>query len=1215
MKKEDIEKLLGERILILDGGLGTMVQRFGLKEEDYRGERFADWPSPLKGCNDLLVLTRPDVLREIHSAYYRAGADIVSTDSFNANAVSMTDYGLEEYVYEINRAAAALARSVADEFTAANPSKPRLVAGSMGPTNRTASVSADVNNPAAREVTFARLAETYGEQARGLVDGGADILLIETVFDTLNAKAAIYAVDTLSERLGRRIPLMISGTLADASGRTLSGQVVEAFYTSVAHARPLSVGLNCAYGARQMLPYLERLSSVVECRMSAHPNAGLPNVMGGYDETPAMFAADVEEYLRRGIINIIGGCCGTTPEHIFELSKIVGRYAPRPLPAPAHITALSGLERLEVVPEANFINVGERTNVAGSAKFARLIREGDYDQALSVARAQVEAGAQIIDICMDDGLIDAPQAMTRFLNLAASEPEIARVPVMIDSSKWEVLEAGLQCVQGKSVVNSISLKEGEAEFLRRARLLRRYGAAAVVMLFDERGQADTYARKIEVARRAYDLLVGEGFPPEDIIFDPNILAVATGIEDHDRYGIDFIEAVRWIKSNLPYAKISGGVSNLSFAFRGNNAVREAMHSAFLYHARQAGMDMGIVNPAMLRIYSDIEPELLERVEDVVLARRADAAERLTDYASGLKERAATAKESVRDQWRDKPLAERIEYAMLKGVTEWIEQDAMEGYRELGAPLAVIDRLLMPAMERVGELFGDGKMFLPQVVKSARVMKRAVGVLTPYIEQGAAEGGKSAGKIVLATVKGDVHDIGKNIVAVVTACNGYEVKDLGVMVDCGRIVDEAVAWGADAIGLSGLITPSLEEMIQVMRELESRGLAIPVIVGGATTSEMHTAVKMAPSYSGTVIHARDASDNARIMSRLLSEDRERFVSEIRARQAELREEFAREQARRNLLTLDEARARRRVKRREDMVPAAHTGRLVFHDMSIEQVEEMIDWNFFFPAWGLKGRYPDIFDNERYGEQARRLFEDAQALLTRIKADRSLRLQGVVGIYEAVAEGDDIVVIDAKGRSVRLAQLRSQTPDENGRCRSMADYVIDAAEGVTDRIGLFALTAGAGLKDLEEKFRKDGDDYSAILSKLLADRLTEAMAEVMHLFVRREMWGFESCDSAPELRAVLAGEYQGLRMAFGYPATPDHSLKREVFDLLAVERTTEMRLTDSFMIDPGEALCGMIVADRDSHYFSIGAIDSQQLEEYAARRAMSVERIASIIPRNL
>ncbi len=1215
MNTEDIEKLLGERILVLDGGLGTMVQRFGLKEEDYRGERFADWPSPLKGCNDLLVLTRPDVLREIHAAYYRAGADIVSTDSFNANAVSLADYGLEEYVYEINRAAAALARGVADEFTAANPSKPRLVAGSMGPTNRTASVSADVSNPAAREVTFAELAETYGRQASGLVDGGADILLIETIFDTLNAKAAIYAVQTLSERLGRRIPLMISGTLADASGRTLSGQVVEAFYTSVAHARPLSVGLNCAYGARQMLPYLERLSSVAECRMSAHPNAGLPNVMGGYDETPAMFAADVEEYMRRGIINIIGGCCGTTPEHIFELSKIVGKYAPRPLPRPKHITALSGLERLEVVPEANFINVGERTNVAGSAKFARLIREGDYEQALSVARAQVDAGAQIIDVCMDDGMIDAPQAMTRFLNLAASEPEIARVPVMIDSSKWEALESGLQCVQGKCVVNSISLKEGEAEFLRRARLLMRYGAAAVVMLFDERGQADTYDRKIEVARRAYDLLTGAGFPAEDIIFDPNILAVATGIEAHDRYGLDFIEAARWIRRNLPYAKISGGVSNLSFAFRGNNAVREAMHSAFLYHARQAGMDMGIVNPAMLRIYSDIEPELLERVEDVVLARREDAAERLIEYAAGLKGSASPAHENARDEWRDRPLACRIEYAMLKGITDWIEQDALEGCRELGRPLEVIDRLLMPAMARVGELFGEGKMFLPQVVKSARVMKRAVGALTPFMEQDAAERGASAGRLLLATVKGDVHDIGKNIVAVVTACNGYEVKDLGVMVDCSRIVDEAVAWGADVIGLSGLITPSLEEMIQVLRELELRRLDIPVIVGGATTSEMHTAVKMAPAYSGVVVRARDASDNARIMSRLLGGERESYAVEVRERQAGLREEFAREQARLRLLPLGEARARRRAKRREDMVPAAHTGRLVFHDMSIGQVAEMIDWNFFFPSWGLKGRYPQIFDDERCGEQARKLYDDARALLSRIEADKSLRLQGVVGIFEAVSEGDDIVVTDTKGRRVRLAQLRSQTPDEEGLCRSMSDYVIDAAEGVTDRIGLFAVTAGAGLKELEEKFRKEGDDYDAILAKLLADRLTEAMAEVMHLFVRREMWGFESPDKAPDLHDILQGGYQGLRMAFGYPATPDHSLKREAFELLAVERTTEMRLTENFMIDPGEALCGMVVADRGARYFSVGTIDRSQLEDYARRRSMSADDIARIIPRNL
>ena len=900
MTHNRLNDALQERILLLDGGFGTMVQRYGLSEADYRGERFRELPGQLRGCNDLLNLTRPDIIREIHTRYLQAGADLITTNSFNANAISLTDYGISDLAREIARAAASIARAAADEYTQRNPSKPRFVAGSMGPTNRTASMSADVSDPAAREVTFSQLAEAYGEQARGLVEGGADVLLIETVFDTLNAKAALYAVDRLGEELGRQLPVMVSGTLADASGRTLSGQTVEAFWVSVSHARLLSVGLNCAYGARQMLPYLERLAAVAEVRVSAHPNAGLPNVMGGYDETPEMFAADVEEYLRRGLLNIVGGCCGTTPEHIFELSKIVGRYAPRPLPAPRHETVLSGLEPLRIVPEANFINVGERTNVAGSARFARLIREHNYEEALSVARAQVEAGAQIVDVCMDDGLIDGVEAMRTFLNLMASEPEIARVPTMIDSSKWEVLRTGLEVTQGKSVVNSISLKEGEESFLRRAREIHRYGAAVVVMLFDERGQADTYERKIEVAARAYRLLTEAGFPPEDIIFDPNILAVATGIAEHDRYALDFIEAVRWIKAHLPYAKVSGGVSNLSFAFRGNNAVREAMHSVFLYHAIRAGMDMGIVNPQMLRLYDEIEPELLERVEDVILCRRPDASERLSEYAQQVHQTAGQGQQAPDDAWRAEPLAERIAHALRKGITEHIEEDTLEGLRTLGSPMAVIDTLLMPAMEQVGTLFGAGKMFLPQVVKSARVMKRAVAVLTPYIERSGEQSSAKAGRVLIATVKGDVHDIGKNIVSVVMACNGYEIRDLGVMVEPSRIVDEAQAWPADCICLSGLITPSLDEMAHVCEELERRGLRIPVIIGGATTSELHTAVKIAPLYSGVVAHSLNASRNSLILSRLLGPDREAYAGEVKRRQEQLRAEYRRTEAARRLL---------------------------------------------------------------------------------------------------------------------------------------------------------------------------------------------------------------------------------------------------------------------------------------------------------------------------
>ena len=1205
MTHNRLNDALQERILLLDGGFGTMVQRYGLSEADYRGERFRELPGQLRGCNDLLNLTRPDIIREIHTRYLQAGADLITTNSFNANAISLTDYGISDLAREIARASASIARAAADEYTQRNPSKPRFVAGSMGPTNRTASMSADVSDPAAREVTFSQLAEAYGEQARGLVEGGADVLLIETVFDTLNAKAALYAVDRLGEELGRQLPVMVSGTLADASGRTLSGQTVEAFWVSVSHARLLSVGLNCAYGARQMLPYLERLAAVAEVRVSAHPNAGLPNVMGGYDETPEMFAADVEEYLRRGLLNIVGGCCGTTPEHIFELSKIVGRYAPRPLPAPRHETVLSGLEPLRIVPEANFINVGERTNVAGSARFARLIREHNYEEALSVARAQVEAGAQIVDVCMDDGLIDGVEAMRTFLNLMASEPEIARVPTMIDSSKWEVLRTGLEVTQGKSVVNSISLKEGEESFLRRAREIHRYGAAVVVMLFDERGQADTYERKIEVAARAYRLLTEAGFPPEDIIFDPNILAVATGIAEHDRYALDFIEAVRWIKAHLPYAKVSGGVSNLSFAFRGNNAVREAMHSAFLYHAIRAGMDMGIVNPQMLRVYSEIEPELLCRVEDVILCRRADAAERLTEYAHEVQQ-TAQAQPQAPDAWRAGTLEERIGHAMLKGVADYVEQDALEGYETLGSPMAVIDTLLMPAMERVGALFGEGKMFLPQVVKTARVMKRAVAALTPYIERGAEQAPHSAGKVLIATVKGDVHDIGKNIVSVVMACNGYEIRDLGVMVEPSRIVDEAQAWPADCICLSGLITPSLDEMAHVCEELERRGLRIPVIIGGATTSELHTAVKIAPLYSGVVAHSLNASRNSLILSRLLGPDREAYAGEVKRRQEQLRAEYRRTEAARRLLPYAEVKRRALEEEPHRPVEPLYPGRMVFPDFDVADAAPYIDWNFFFPAWGLAGRYPAILDHPEKGAEARKLFDDAQALLHHIAEEHLLTLQAAVGIFPAHREGDDIVATDAKGRNYRFAMLRNQTRGEQNR--SLADFI--APEG--DWLGCFAVTAGIGLKELTEKFRAAGDDYSAIMAKLLADRLTEAFAEVVHLFVRRRMWGYEGGEQ-PSPEEVIAGHYRGRRMAFGYPASPDHSLKREVFDLLAVERTTGMRLTENWMIDPGEALCGLLFADAE--YFSVGHIDQEQLRDYAARRGLDEETLRRLLPNNL
>lgn len=1201
-----IYDILQSRILLLDGGLGTMVQRFGLDEQDFRGERFKDWGCRLKGCNDLLVITRPDVLTNIHESYLQAGADIITTDSFNANAISLKDYELQDYAYEISRQAARVAREAADKFTQQNPSKPRFVAGSMGPTSRTASMSADVQNPAAREVTFEELCEAYTAQANGLIDGGADILLVETVFDTLNAKAALYAIDTIFTQRGVKLPVMLSGTLAEA-GRTLSGQTIEALLTSVQHFDLLSIGFNCAFGARQLLPYLEQLASMADFRISAHPNAGLPNVMGGYDETPAMFAADVEEYLKRGLLNIVGGCCGTTPEHIFELQKIVTKYQPRPLPERRRQSRLSGLEMVTITPEANFVNVGERTNVAGSAKFARLIREGQYEEALSVARAQVEAGAQVIDVCMDDGMIDSVKAMRHFVNLMASEPEIARVPVMIDSSNWEVLKAGLMATQGKSVVNSISLKEGEELFLERAMEVHRLGAAVVVMLFDERGQADTYERKIEVAERAYKLLTEAGFPSEDIIFDPNILAVATGIEAHDRYALDFIEASRWIKQHCPNVKISGGVSNLSFAFRGNNRVREAMHSAFLYHAIKAGMDMGIVNPQMLQIYDTIEPELLERVEDVLLCRRADASERLFEYAASIKSESANSSSESVATWRTHSLKERIEYAMLKGISDYIDEDSLEGYRELGSPMAVIDTLLMPAMERVGELFGAGKMFLPQVVKTARVMKRAVTALTPYISEG--ESSSTSGKLLLATVKGDVHDIGKNIVGVVMACNGYEIIDLGVMAESSLIVERAIELGVDAIGLSGLITPSLEEMIHVVEELERRGSVIPVIIGGATTSELHTAVKIAPRYSGVVVHAGGASDDVKILSSLLSERREEYISEIKSRQQALRDEYHRREMERNIIPIVELRKSLKPYKRSEVVKPQHLGRVVFSEFEIEAVEPLIDWNFFFPAWGLKGRYPEILEHPQWGKEAQKLIDDAKALLEKIKQERLLKLQGVVGIFPAVSRRDDIVITDQKGKEHLLPMLRNQTRGEKNL--SCADFILPEGGKRSDYITLFALSAGVGLQSLAEKYKGEGDDYNAIMSKLLADRLTEAFAERVHQFVRCEMWGYADGEQL-STEQIIRGDYRGLRMAFGYPATPDHQLKRKVFDLLRVEQFTELKLTSNFMISPGESLCGMMLSDGE--YFSVGRIDTKQMLDYAKRMGVSVESLRELLPNN-
>ncbi len=1204
---DKLYKALSERILLLDGGLGTMVQQYGLAEEDYRGEQFASWHCDLKGCNDILAISRPEVIREIHYKYLAAGADIITTDSFNANAISLADYGLETSAYDISRAAASVASSVAKEFTDRNPLKPRFVAGSVGPTSRPSSMSTDVANPAAREVTFDDLFEAYRAQVNGLLDGGADIILVETVFDTLNAKAALYAIDTVGRERNREIPTMLSGTLSDASGRTLSGQGVETMYASLSHASLLSVGLNCAFGAKQLLPHLVRLAQVAECHISAHPNAGLPNLAGGYDETPEMFADDVEEYLRLGVINIVGGCCGTTPQHIFCLNQIISKYTPRPRPAKSHVTTLSGLDTLRITPDINFVNVGERSNVAGSAKFARLIREERFDEALSVVRAQVAAGAQIIDVCMDDSMIEGEKAMRHFLNLLASEPEIARVPLMVDSSSWQVLQAGLKVAQGKSVVNSISLKDGEEKFVERAMEIHRMGAAAVVMLFDEVGQADVYERKIEIAERAYNLLTSKGFPAEDIIFDPNILAVATGIEEHDIYAKAFIDATRWIKENLPYAKVSGGVSNLSFAFRGNNHIREAMHSAFLYHAIKAGMDMAIVNTQMLQIYDEIDPELLTLIEDVILCREAGVSEKLIEYAQShqITGGKSTAMQKS-DEWRALPLKERIEYAMTKGIADYIEADAQEGYETLGSPMRVIDELLMPAMEHVGVMFGEGKMFLPQVVKTARVMKQAVSQLTPYIEELKSQGAREAGKVLIATVKGDVHDIGKNIVAVVMACNGYQINDLGVMVETRRIVDEAVEWGADVICMSGLITPSLDEMIRVVEECEKRGISIPIIIGGATTSPLHTAVKIAPCYSGVVIHAHSASDNPKILSQLLGEESDIYIDHIHSQQLLLRADYARECRQRELLPLTEARTAGVQFKNQEPIAPHHTGRLVFPSYDIEDVEELIDWNYFFMAWGIKGQYPAVLSDEKYGEQATKLFDDALKMLQQIKREGALILEGAVAILKARSEGDDIVVTSTRGKEIVMPMLRSQTRGKESL--SVADFV--SAE--CDHIGCFAVTAGVELEKFVAPFKEAGDQYNAMLAKLLTDRLTEAFAQRIHSFVRREMWGFESGEPLTK-EQILRGKYQGVRLAFGYPAAPDHSIKREVFELLSASQTTRMKLTENFMISPGESICGLILPQ--GRVFEVGAVSDEQIADYATRRKMSIDEIKKLLPKSI
>ncbi|HNQ75257.1 MAG TPA: methionine synthase, partial [Pseudothauera hydrothermalis] len=1201
---------LARRILILDGGMGTMIQQYKLGEGDYRGTRFLDHPKDLKGNNDLLVLTRPDIIGAIHRAYLEAGADIVETCSFNATRVSQAEYGMADLAYELNVAAARLVRELCDEFTAKNPAKPRYCAGVLGPTSRTLSISPDVNDPGYRNIEFDTLADDYYHAARGLIEGGADLLLIETVFDTLNAKAAVFAIEKLFDDLGCRLPVMISGTITDASGRTLSGQTAEAFWNALAHARPLSFGLNCALGAKELRPYVEELSTVCDTFVSAHPNAGLPNPLAptGYDETPEQLAAAVAEWARAGLVNILGGCCGTTPAHIAAIVRAVEGIAPRTLPVIEKKLRLSGLEPFNVGKDALFVNVGERTNVTGSRAFARMILEGRFDDALAVARQQVDNGAQIIDINMDEAMLDSKAAMERFLKLIAAEPDIARVPIMLDSSKWEVIEAGLKCIQGKGVVNSISLKEGEREFLRQARLCRRYGAAVIVMAFDEKGQADTFARKIEICRRAYDLLLGIGFPAEDIIFDPNIFAIATGIEAHDNYAVDFIEAVRWIHANLPHAKTSGGVSNVSFSFRGNDPVREAIHTVFLYHAIRAGLSMGIVNAGMLGVYDELDPTLRAKVEDVVLNRHPGAGEALVEFAQSVKEG------KIRDSgpdlaWRALPVEERLKHALVKGITDFVVEDTEEVRAKFEAagkpPLCVIEGPLMAGMNVVGDLFGAGKMFLPQVVKSARVMKQAVAHLIPFIEaEKLRTGATTKGRIVIATVKGDVHDIGKNIVGVVLGCNGYEVIDLGVMVPAEKILHAAREHGAQAIGLSGLITPSLEEMSHVAAEMQRQGFDVPLLIGGATTSRAHTAIKIAPHYQQPVVYVPDASRAVGVVTALLSETgAAEFKAQLAADYDRIRAQHANKKGV-ALVSLEAARANAfdALSLEGYLPPEPNTTGVIALDVALDTLRDYIDWGPFFQTWDLAGSFPAILDDPVVGETARNVFRDAQAMLEALIAGQWVQAKAVFGLFAANSVGDDIELYGDESRShpimtwYGLRQQHQRPPGKPHWC--LADFIASKQSGVRDWIGAFAVTAGLGIEHKLAEFEAAHDDYHAIMLKSLADRLAEACAEWLHERVRKEYWGY-AADEQLDNAALIKEQYRGIRPAPGYPACPDHTVKAALFQLLDVPTNTGMGLTEAMAMTPAASVSGFYFAHPKSHYFAISKIGRDQLEDWAHR----------------
>ena len=1384
----NIQEILQQRILVLDGAMGTMIQRYNLTDADYRGERFKDFPHELKGNNDLLSLTQPKIIQEIHRQYFEAGADIAETNTFSGTSIAMADYHMEALVYELNYESARLAREVADEVTRANPDKPRFVAGSIGPTNRTASLSPDVTNPGYRAVTFDELVTAYTEQVRGLIDGGSDILLVETIFDTLNAKAALFAIEQYFETIGKRIPVMVSGTITDASGRTLSGQTVEAFLYSVSHIPLMSVGFNCALGADLLRPYVEELAQKAPFFTSAHPNAGLPNEFGEYDESPEHMAAIIEDFLTHNFVNIIGGCCGTTPPHIQAIAEVAAKYPPRQIPEDERLPKFSGLEPLKIFGNNSFVNIGERTNVTGSKAFARMIKAGDYEAALAVARSQVEGGAQVIDVNMDEGMLDSEEVMKTFLHLIASEPDIAKLPLMIDSSKWSVIEAGLKCVQGKSIVNSISMKEGEEKFKEYARKVKRYGAAVVVMAFDEEGQADNYERRIQICRRAYDILVNQvNFPPEDIIFDPNILTVATGIEEHNNYAIDFVRATEWIKANLPYAKVSGGVSNISFSFRGNEAVREAMHAAFLYRATKAGMDMGIVNAGQLAVYEDIPKDLLERVEDVLWNRRPDATERLVEFAENIKSKG---KEQVKDEaWRNNTVQTRLAHSLVKGIVEYIDQDVEEARRQYDKPLQVIEGPLMDGMNIVGDLFGEGKMFLPQVVKSARVMKKAVAYLLPFIEEEkkkaprppkgengyetadpilygllkdfaqthrnhptqaesvlweALQGkklegykfrrqhvvgpyiadficlqedliievdglihqlpenkesdrertqwltekgyrvirftnnqvlshtsdvldtilrtlqappsgaGGAAGRILMATVKGDVHDIGKNIVGVVLGCNNYEVVDLGVMVPCDKILAAAREHNVDIIGLSGLITPSLDEMVHVAKEMERNGFTVPLLIGGATTSRIHTAVKIAPHYSGPVVHVLDASRSVPVAGKLASnQTREEFFAEIKAEYAKIREDHASRQRDKNYIPIEKARAKKAPINWVETVihKPAFLGNRYFEDYDLAEIARYIDWTPFFQTWQLHGKYPKIFDNEVVGAEAKKIFNDANRLLKEVIENKLLTARAVVGFYPANSVEDDIVLYDFEEKeivttcdkhgehrstqySVRHTVPETHTPTatpyqslavlhhlrQQGQKAAalpnlcLSDFIAPVETGQTDYIGAFAVTAGIGIESLIEKFERDHDDYNSIMIKAIADRLAEAFAELMHKRVRREFWGYAR-DEKRSVEELIEENYDGIRPAAGYPACPDHTEKRTLFDLLDAEKRIGIQLTESFAMYPASSVSGWYFSHPDSKYFGLGKIAKDQVEDYARRKDMSVEEVERWLGPNL